>query len=113
MQIKRLKEKLLITTAVLLYAVILYISPISCIFNEIFGIPCPGCGMTRAWLSVLRLDFYKAFSYHLMFWVLPVLYLCFLKDGKLFKSRHLNTCFYILIIIGFTINWIYRIFVGF
>ena len=113
MQIKRILPKLLITLAVLLYAVILYISPISCIFNEIFGIPCPGCGMTRALLSVLRFDFNKAFSYHFMFWSLPILYLCFLKDGKLFKRKHLNTCFFILIIIGFIINWVYRIFVGF
>ena len=113
MQIKNLKTKFLITLAVLVYAVVLYISPISCVIYEIFGIPCPGCGMTRAWLAILKLDFYKAFSYHFMFWSLPILYLCFLRDGKLFNKKNFNISFYTIIIIGFAINWFYRIFVGF
>ncbi len=35
-----------------------------CIFNEITGLLCPGCGNTRAALSILRLDFASAFSYN-------------------------------------------------
>ncbi len=36
---------------------------ITCVFLKIFGIPCPGCGMTRAFLSLLELDFYSAAKY--------------------------------------------------
>lgn len=32
-----------------------------------FGIPCPGCGLTRAHLAALQLDFRAAFSYHPLF----------------------------------------------
>jgi len=35
-----------------------------CVFNKITGLYCSGCGMTRALLSILRLDFYQAFRYN-------------------------------------------------
>lgn len=35
-----------------------------CPFHYLLGIPCPGCGMTRALFSVLLLRFGKAFYYH-------------------------------------------------
>ena len=42
-----------------------------CPFRFFFGISCPGCGMTRALLAALRLDFAAAFSYHPLFFLLP------------------------------------------
>lgn len=41
------------------------------------GIPCPGCGMTRAFEALLHLDIAGAFYYHPLFWAVPpaVLYL--------------------------------------
>ena len=50
----------------------LYLLDIGCIFRFMTGIPCPGCGMTRAWLAALRLDFAVAFAYHPLFWVVPI-----------------------------------------
>ena len=38
-----------------------------CPIKYLLGIACPGCGMTRACLAVLRLDFATAFSYHPLF----------------------------------------------
>jgi len=35
-----------------------------CPFHYLFGIPCPGCGMTRALFSVLLLRFGQALYYH-------------------------------------------------
>ena len=45
----------------------LYLLDIGCVFRLMTGIPCPGCGMTRAWLAALRLDFAAAFAYHPLF----------------------------------------------
>lgn len=44
---------------------------VGCIFRRVTGIPCPGCGMTRAHLAALRLDFKAAFFYHPL-WPLPI-----------------------------------------
>lgn len=52
-----------------------------CLFRRLTGIPCPCCGMSRAWLAALRLELQTAFTYHPMFWSLPVLALVFLLDG--------------------------------
>lgn len=37
---------------------------IPCNLRRLTGLLCPGCGMTRAVFSILRLDFAKAFSYN-------------------------------------------------
>ena len=50
------------------------------------GVPCPGCGMTRAWLQALRLDFAGAFRWHPLFWTLPLLVLLFLFCNRLPKK---------------------------
>jgi hypothetical protein len=45
-----------------------------CPIYAIFHVPCPGCGITRAHLAALSLDFKKAFQYHpLFFTALPLL----------------------------------------
>ncbi len=42
----------------------LFVSGIHCFFRFFTGVPCPSCGMTRAFLSLLKLDFYRSFYYH-------------------------------------------------
>ncbi len=80
---------------------------ITCLWNYLFDIYCPGCGMTRACLSALRLDFKTAFSYHTMFWSVPILLLYFFADGNLFKNKSVNRIVFIIIAIGFLINWVF------
>lgn len=43
-----------------------------CPIQYTIGIACPGCGMTRAWLAVFRLDFSTAFAYHPLFFIGPI-----------------------------------------
>ena len=52
---------------------IFYILDIGCIFKKLSGLSCPGCGMTRAWLSFLKGDIGKAFYYHPLFWMMIVI----------------------------------------
>lgn len=59
----------------------LYLLDIGCVFRLMTGIPCPGCGMTRAWLAALRLDFAAAFAYHPLFWAVPIAFvLAFVRE---------------------------------
>ncbi|MBS6194650.1 MAG: DUF2752 domain-containing protein [Clostridiales bacterium] len=47
------------------------------------GISCPGCGMTRAWISVLHLDFAQAFACHPLFPTAPLFALVFLFEDRI------------------------------
>jgi hypothetical protein len=40
----------------------------------VFGIPCPGCGLSRAVLAALQGDFAGAFHYHPLFFVIAPVY---------------------------------------
>ncbi len=44
---------------------------VTCPIRFLTGISCAGCGMSRAWLSLLRLDFAGALRFHPQFW-LPI-----------------------------------------
>lgn len=106
-RITNLKLKLAVTFAAA--AVILAMADLQmpCPFKHFFHIPCISCGMTRAWLSALNLDFAAAFSYHSMFWSVPILYLYILFDAKLFKNKFVNIAVLALIAAGFVINYIF------
>ncbi len=78
---------------------------IPCVFRHFFGLYCPGCGMTRAALSVLRLDFLSALYYNPLVFSLPYIALYIVCDfkGKAHK--------YILAAIAalFVLNWVIRL----
>ena len=47
-----------------------------CAVNKMFGIYCSGCGLTRAGVAMLQLDFYQAFRYNAFSLILiPLLFL--------------------------------------
>ncbi len=53
---------------VLLYAVLESLG-VTCPIKFLTGISCAGCGMSRAWLAIIRGDFAAAFSFHPLFWL--------------------------------------------
>lgn len=60
---------------------------IGCPIKFVTGISCMGCGMTRAWLSVLHFDLKSAFYYHPAFWLPPLVLICwYLKYKKIIKN---------------------------
>ena len=82
---------------------------VTCIIKNLTGYMCPGCGITRACLSAIRLEFKKAFLCNPMFWSVPVLLCSFYCDGHLIKNRIINWGIHIAILSGFIINWIIRL----
>ena len=45
-----------------------------CLFREITGLKCPGCGVTRMSLALMEMDFGRAFYYNpVVFLMLPIL----------------------------------------
>lgn len=55
---------------------------IGCPVKALTGVPCPGCGLSRAAVSLLRLDAAAAFRYHPMVFVLPPVVLLVLFGKK-------------------------------
>ena len=105
----RISHPLLLALGILTYwlvaSYLLDKTEIGCVFLYFLGIPCPGCGMTRAFQAVLRLDLAAAFSFHPLIFAMPyiIAYILFPLKGRIHK--------YILSIIGIIaiINWVYRI----
>lgn len=57
---------------VLIGAWILYTfgNPLICVFYQLTGLYCPGCGSGRASVALLHLDFAAAFGYNLLYMLL-------------------------------------------
>lgn len=53
---------------------------IPCIWKSVFGIKCPGCGLTTASISLINFDFPEAFNANpLIFIIIPIglVFVCF------------------------------------
>lgn len=46
-----------------------------CIYRELFNIYCAGCGFTRMIKSVIKLDFYQAFRYNPLLFILLIIFI--------------------------------------
>lgn len=54
---------------------------IPCIFNKVTGYLCPGCGITRMIMAVLRFDFKNAIEFNpALFFLLPFLGIAYLVE---------------------------------
>ena len=96
------KKELLLRAAVFTAAaavyVVLALLGIGCPIRALTGIPCGGCGMTRAYLSLLKPDIHSAFYYHPLFWMVPpALILFIVKKGPLSDQRIRNSVWTVFI----------------
>lgn len=107
---RHFSAKILFTLLYLLFIYSMHVLEMQCIYLRFFHIKCPGCGMTRAMLSLLHGNLGEAFSLNPMFWSVPVLYLFFLLDGHVFKNKRMNHIALGLILSGFAVVFVYRLF---
>ncbi len=61
---------------------------IPCVFHEITGFYCPGCGVTRMIFSIIKLDFYQAFRYNPLLFILSILYIIFVVERVIRKKDY-------------------------
>lgn len=104
---KKIKKKyiILIITGILL--IIIYIKygiGIPCVFHRFTGLYCPGCGMTRALISLIQFNPHQAIRYNALIIFLPLYLYCFFKVNKSNKKN------YIIIYILLVVTLLYSIF---
>lgn len=67
-----------VRTHLLFFAVLsLFVMFVPCPSSTLFGIPCPLCGMTRAWIGFLKGDIAAAFALHPLFICFPFVLIFF------------------------------------
>ena len=65
---------------------------IPCLFHQITGYYCPGCGITRCLFSLLERKIYQAFMYNqLVFILLPFIILYFIYTTYVYIFNKKNT----------------------
>ncbi|GAB6991059.1 DUF2752 domain-containing protein [Paenibacillus pini] len=72
---------------------------IPCVFHELTGLYCPGCGMTRVILSLLRLDGVQAFRYNPLVFILLPLYVMYFITQKKQMNRTSNGIMAVMLIV--------------
>ncbi len=87
-----------------------------CPFFFLFKIPCPGCGFTRAFIALLRLNFLESFQYNLMcipicIFLATYIFLLILKKEqyvhnltKKYRKQIIIICFVVMLV-----SWIKNI----
>lgn len=83
-----LKAVVVAVTAIMAWE--MYEIGVQCVFLRMTGIPCPGCGITRATAALLSGRVHEAFVYYPAYGALPILFLYFMYDGKVFSHKGLN-----------------------
>lgn len=99
------KQYIFLIIVVILMAILLIHGKIAiaCVFYEITGLYCPGCGITRSILSLIDGDIYQAFRYNpIIFIDIPLIMITSIidfiyKDNK--KVKKVTNAIYIMLLI--------------
>lgn len=87
------KGYLTVTFAILIIYGLTYIvtkNGIPCIFHKVTGLFCPGCGITRMFISLFKLNIYQAFRYNSLVFILLILSILYILVDCL-KYRMVKT----------------------
>ena len=63
---------------------------IPCIWKSIFGVQCPGCGLTTAFISLIELDYRKAFESNWLIYIITPYGFYYLTQDYIKFSRKYN-----------------------
>jgi len=86
----RLKHGIILSGIILFYYLLVtQFMPGTCLFKNTTGLPCPGCGLSRAGSHLIRGDILGSLYYHaLLVPIVIILVLYFLGFLKKVKDRH-------------------------
>ncbi len=112
--LKLILKHITIGGLLILLVFIFSVFKIPCLFRFITGLPCPSCGMTRSFLSLLSFDFAASFAYHPL--LIPALITIFIAlhiNVNEFKlNKRFCNVYFILFAIIFFIVYLVRLILG-
>ncbi len=108
---KFLIDNVVFICAFIIYILLSYIFHfVNCPIKLCIGYPCPGCGMTRACLSIFRFDFKSAFHYNPFVFLLPfLLWIVIFRQRPWISKIYNNTFFWIIILVLVVVVYVLRL----
>ena len=97
----KIRDIIVLIVIFLIYTVLIisFDIGIPCVFYEITGLYCPGCGITRLCLSLFEGDVYQAFRYNpIIFIDLPILFILFVLNIFLKNNKNIKKITDVIII---------------
>ncbi|HUY90631.1 MAG TPA: DUF2752 domain-containing protein [Pirellulales bacterium] len=87
--------------------------PHSCYSRAVFGVPCPGCGLTRSFIYLARGDWHAAWQEHRLGWLLagivalqfPYRLWALARGGRVALSPQLATALALALMCLMFVNW--------
>lgn len=108
---------ILIISSIILFIIVYLFNPY-CLFKKVFSIPCPICGMTKAFKYILKGKVLKAlemnllsiplFIFIIIFYIVYIISLCF-KKYYIYKLYDEVVKYYKVIIVILIVNWVINI----
>lgn len=83
-----------------------------CLIRKTTGFPCPACGMTRAHIEALKLNFKKAFYYHPLFIFPSIIFAIMVFRDKskfamyLYNNNYITVSLLLIFIIVYIVRFI-------
>ena len=108
----KIRDIIVLIVIFLIYAVFIisFDIGIPCVFYEITGLYCPGCGITRLCLSLFEGDVYQAFRYNpIIFIDLPILFILFVLNIFFKNNKNIKKITDVIIIFLATITIIFGV----
>jgi cytochrome bd-type quinol oxidase subunit 2 len=94
------RHAFMLPTILVIYFAIIHItkSRTKCFFKNLVGIPCPGCGLTRAYEMFFTGNIRKAFYYHPLFLIIPLLVMLYILNLiiKNYKLKKISEIIYLI-----------------
>mgnify|MGYP001852166142 FL=1 len=108
----KIRDIIVLIVIFLIYAILIirFDIGIPCVFYEITGLYCPGCGITRLCLSLFEGDVYQAFRYNpIIFIDLPILFILFVLNIFFKNNKNIKKITDVIIIFLATITIIFGV----
>lgn len=89
-KLRKNSNDILIVVISIINFIAIYMLDYECPWKKNFGIDCAGCGVMRMLISMIHLDFYQAFRFNPLFFLLIVFFFLYIVYVLICKIRRVT-----------------------